>query len=160
MATDFSKFDKLVDKKVLDEQIKNAASEQNYDDVPAGSYIVTIEKMEVKETKAGDGLNFSVQMKIAETLKAPKKQDGRYIFFNRKIYGNHTTEKWNDGKAIAIACGWINKFADPEIVFENYSQFVDEVLDIYQDISGNIELEVAYDPDAFINVTINQVFDK
>lgn len=159
MSVDFSKFDKMVDKKALDEQIEKAGN-QEFDDVPKGEYVVSIEKMEVKETKAQDGLNFAVQMKITETVDAPKKQDGRFIFFNRKIYGNKTTEKWNDGKAIAIACNWINKFADPQIEFDSYSQFADEVLDIYQDLADSIELKVKYDPDAFINVSIEDVYDK
>jgi len=159
MAVDFSKFDKMVDKKALNEQIEQAGT-QEYDEVPEGKYIVSIEKMEIKETRAGDGLNFSVQMKIVETVDAPNKQDGRYIFLNRKIYGNKTTEKWNDGKAIAIVTGWINKFADPQIEFQSYEQFANDILDIYQDQAVNVELEVKYEPDAFVPVEITEVYDK
>lgn len=157
---DFSKFDAAINKEELKKQI-DAAGDQTFDEVPKGTYIVSIEKMEVKPTKLGDGLNFSVQMKIVETVEAPKKQDGRWIFFNRKIAGNKTSDKWNDGKAIANVCGWINKLLDGnDIEFKSYSDFADEVLDIYQDLAGKIELQVDYDPDAFNSVSITDIFDK
>ena len=99
---------------------------------------------------------------ITETIDAPKKQDKRKIFFNRKICGNKTTEKWNDGVAIKGVISWIEKILDEgdTIAFENYSQFAEEVLDIYQDICSEIAVKINYDPDAFNSVTIVEVFDK
>lgn len=156
---DFSKFDSMVNKDEIQKQI-NAAPE--FDDVPKGTYMADIEKMEVKETKDGKGLIFAVQMGITETINAPKKQDKRKIFFNRKICGNKTTEKWNDGVAIKGVISWIEKILDEgdTIAFENYSQFAEEVLDIYQDICSEIAVKINYDPDAFNPVTIVEVFDK
>lgn len=156
---DFSKFDSMVNKDEIQKQI-NAALE--FDDVPKGTYMADIEKMEVKETKDGKGLIFAVQMGITETIDAPKKQDNRKIFFNRKICGNKTTEKWNDGVAIKGVISWIEKILDEgdTIAFENYSQFAEEVLDIYQDICSEIAVKINYDPDAFNSVTIVEVFDK
>lgn len=156
---DFSKFDSMVNKDEIQKQI-NAAPE--FDDVPKGTYMADIEKMEVKETKDGKGLIFAVQMGITETIDAPKKQDKRKIFFNRKICGNKTTEKWNDGVAIKGVISWIEKILDEDdtIAFENYSQFAEEVLDIYQDICSEIAVKINYDPDAFNSVTIVEVFDK
>ncbi len=156
---DFSKFDSMVNKDEIQKQI-NAAPE--FDDVPKGTYMADIEKMEVKETKDGKGLIFAVQMGITETIDAPKKQDKRKIFFNRKICGNKTTEKWNDGVAIKGVISWIEKILDEgdTIAFENYSQFAEEVLDIYQDICSEIAVKINYDPDAFNSVTIVEVFDK
>jgi hypothetical protein len=149
----------MVNKDEIQKQI-NAAPE--FDDVPKGTYICDIEKMEVKETKDGKGLIFAVQMGITETIDAPKKQDKRKIFFNRKICGNKTTEKWNDGVAIKGVISWIEKILDEgdTIAFENYSQFAEEVLDIYQDICSEIAVKINYDPDAFNSVTIVEVFDK
>jgi hypothetical protein len=159
MSVDFSKFDSLVNQKELDEQMKNAPQ---FDDVPTGKYMVDIEKMEVKETKDGKGLIFAVQMGITETIDAPKKQDKRKIFFNRKIFGNKTTEKWNDGVAIKGVISWIEKLLDEgdSIEFKNYSQFADEVLDIFQDICPQVSVKIDYDPDAFNSVSIIEVFDK
>ena len=159
MSVDFNKFDKMVDTNELKKQM-SAAPE--YDDVPKGIYMAAIEKMEIKETKSKDGLLFAVQMGITETLDAPKKQDKRKIFFNRKIFGNKTTDKWNDGIAIKGVISWIEKLLDEDdtIEFESYSQFADEVLDIYQDVCPQIVLKIEYDPDAFNSVSILEVFDK
>lgn len=156
---DFGKFDKLVNQDEIKKQMEAAPE---FDDVPAGTYRCSIEKMEVKPTKAGDKLMFAVQLKIKETLDAPKKQDKRYIFFNRVICGNKNTDKWNDGIAIKGVCTWINKLlpeGDEGIEFTNYSDFADEVLDIYQDICGSIEVDVKYDPEAFNPINISDVID-
>lgn len=159
MGIDFEKFNKMVDNKELKKQM-DAAPE--YDDVPKGKYLCDIDKMEIKETKSGDKLMFSVQLGIKETIDAPKKQDKRKIFFNRVICGNKTTDKWNDGVAIKGVVSWIEKLLDEgdTLEFKNYSQFAEEVLDIYQDICPQIEVQVSYDPDAFNPVTIEEVFDK
>lgn len=159
MSVDFSKFDKLVNQKELNEQINSAPE---YDDVPKGIYMVDIEKMEIKATKAGDKLMFAVQMGITDTIDAPKKQDRRKLFFNRVICGNKTTDKWNDGVAIKGVISWISKLLDDgdTIEFKNYSQFADEVLDIFQDICPQISVKIDYDPDAFNSVSIIEVFDK
>lgn len=156
---DFDKFDKMVDNKELKKQM-DAAPE--YDDVPKGTYMAVIDKMEIKPTKAGDKLMLAVQMGITETIDAPKKQDRRKVFFNRVICGNRTTEKWNDGVAIKGVISWLEKLLDDgdTIEFKNYTQLADEVLDIYQDICPHIEVKIEYDPDAFNPITIVEVFDK
>ena len=156
---DFNKFDKMVNQKELEKQM-SAAPE--YDDVPKGTYMVVIDKMEIKPTKAEDKLMFAAQFGITETVDAPKKQDKRKVFFNRVICGNRTTEKWNDGVAIKGVISWVEKLLDDgdSLEFKNYSQFADEILDIYQDICPHIELKIEYDPDAFNPVSILEVFDK
>ena len=135
---DFNKFNKMINKEELQKQMNSAPE---YDDVPKGTYICDIEKMEIKETK---------------------KQDKRKLFWNRKIAGNKTTEKWNDGAAIKGVISWIEKLLDEDdtIEFKNYSQFADEVLDIYQDICPQVAVKVNYDPDAFNPISIIEVFDK
>jgi len=159
MAVDFDKFDKMVNNTEIKKQMEAAPE---YDDVPEGTYMVIIDKMEIKPTKAGDKLIFAVQFSITDTIDAPKKQDKRKLFFNRVICGNKTTERWNDGVAIKGVISWIEKLLDDGdgIEFKSYSQFADEVLDIYQDICPNIELKIDYDPEAFNPVTIIEVFDK
>lgn len=156
---DFDKFDKMVDNKELKKQM-DAAPE--YDDVPKGTYMAVIDKMEVKPTKAGDKLMLAVQMGITETVDAPKKQDKRKVFWNRVICGNRTTDKWNDGVAIKGVISWLEKLLDDgdAIEFKNYTQLADEVLDIYQDICPHIEVKITYDPDAFNPITIVEVFDR
>lgn len=156
---DFNKFDQMVDQKELKKQM-DAAPE--FDDVPKGKYRAVIDKMEIKPTKAGDKLMFAVQMGIVETIDAPKKQDKRKLFFNRVICGNKSTERWNDGVAIKGVISWVEKLLDEgdTIEFKNYSQFAEEILDIFQDICPAIELIIDYDPEAFNPVAIAEVLDK
>ena len=156
---DFDKFDKMINNDEIKKQMEAAPE---FDDVPKGTYMVDIDKMEIKLTKAKDKLMFAVQLGITETIDAPKKQDKRKLFFNRVICGNKNTERWNDGVAIKGVISWIEKLLDEgdTIEFKNYSQFADEVLDIYQDICPQITLKIDYDPDAFNPVSIVEVFDK
>lgn len=156
---DFNKFDQLINNEELKKQMEAAPE---YDDVPKGTYVAVIDKMEVKPTKAGDKLMLAVQMGITETINAPKKQDKRKIFFNRVICGNKASEKWNDGAAIKGVITWVEKLLDDgdTIEFKSYSQFADEILSIYQDICPQIALKIDYDPDAFNPISIVEVFDK
>lgn len=157
MAVDFSKFDKLVNQ---DELHKQMDANQEFDDVPAGEYWVKLKAMEVKLTKDGSKVMFSSQMQITETVEAPKKQDKRYIFFNRVISGNKVTERWNDGVAIKGVINWVDKLTGEEdLEFKNYSQFAEEILDIFQDLADTIEVRVKYDPEAFFPISIEEVVD-
>lgn len=160
MSVDFNKFDSMIDKTQISKEIAEAAANQNeYDEVPNGTYIVTIEKMEIKPTKANDKLMFAVGCKIKETVDAPSKQDGRWVFFNRIIAGNRTSEKWNDGRAIQSVITWLSKIDDTPIEFTTYSAFADEVLEIFQDVAPSIELKINYKADDFNPIVINEVYD-
>lgn len=154
MAIDFSMFDKKVDLNELQDEVNNAPDTE-FDEVPDGIYIVKIEKMEIKLTKAGDKLMFAVQCKIVEG-----EQENRNIFFNRVISGNKVSEKWNDGRAIKSVITWLQKLETnvvPEFI--NYQDFADCVLDIFQEIQGKVELEVDYKASNFNPITIKEVYD-
>lgn len=154
MAVDFSAFDNKVDLQALQEEVKEADLSA-FEDVPDGTYIVSIEKMEIKETKAKDKLMFAVQCKIKEG-----QHKGRLLFFNRVIYGNRTSEKWNDGKAIKSVCSWLDKLETETVPeFYNYADFADMVLDIFQEVQGKVELEVEWVAKDFNPITISGVFD-
>ena len=103
MAIDFSAFDNKVDLAALQKEVEEA-KDTDFADVPDGKYIVSIEKMEIKLTKAQDKLMFAVQCKIKEG-----EQANRMIFFNRVISGNKVSETWNDGRAIKSVCTWVNE---------------------------------------------------
>ena len=155
MAVDFSAFDDKIDLDELQKEVQDAP-DTNFTDVPDGEYIVGIEKMEIKTTKAGDKLMFAVQAKIKEGDQA-----NRMIFFNRVISGNKS-QKWTDGMAIKSVCTWVNQLlADDEepIEFVNYSDLADQILDVFQAIQGVIEVAVDYKADAFNPITIKEVFD-
>lgn len=157
MAVDFSAFDAKMDPNLQDD-VKNA---KEYEDVPNGDYIVSVDKMEVKTTKAGDKLMFAVQMSIKENSDGSKSnQKGRKIFFNRVISGNRVSESWNDGKSIKSVITWLNKLETDLIPeFVNYSDFAELVLDIFQEIQGKVELDVTYKASDFNPVSINEVYD-
>lgn len=159
MAVDFSKFDEAVNSDELKKEI-NEAPEQQFDEVPAGRYIVAIESMEVKPTKKGDKLMFTVGARIKETVDAAKKQDNRCIFFNRVISGNRSTEKWNDGRAIKGVLTWLSEIVDHDVEFKSYSKFAAEVESIFKDeVEDAIEIEIDYDPEAFNPISIVEVYD-
>lgn len=157
MAVDFSAFDAKMDPNLQDD-VKNA---KEYEDVPNGDYIVSVDKMEVKTVKAGDKLMFAVQMSIKENSDGSKSnQKGRKIFFNRVISGNRVSESWNDGKAIKSVITWLDKLETDLIPeFVNYSDFAELVLDIFQEIQGKVELDVTYKASDFNPVSINEVYD-
>lgn len=157
MAVDFSAFDAKMDPNLQDD-VKNA---KEYEDVPNGDYIVSVDKMEVKTTKAGDKLMFAVQMSIKENSDGSKSnQKGRKIFFNRVISGNRVSESWNDSKAIKSVITWLDKLGTDLIPeFVNYSDFAELVLDIFQEIQGKVELDVTYKASDFNPVSINEVYD-
>lgn len=154
MAIDFSVFDQNVDVEQLANDVANAPDTE-FEEVPDGKYIVSIEAMEIKLTKAQDKLMFAVQCKIKEG-----SQKGRMIFFNRVISGNKNTEKWNDGKAIKSVITWLEKLETETVPeFFNYQDFADCVLDIFQEVKDAVEVEVEYKSDNFNPISIKEVFD-
>lgn len=156
MAIDFSAFDSKVDLAALQKEVEEA-KDTDFADVPDGKYIVSIEKMEIKLTKAQDKLMFAVQCKIKEG-----DQKNRMIFFNRVISGNKNSETWNDGKAIKSVCTWVNELLGEDeepVVFVNYQDFADQILDVFQTIQGSIEIEVTYAAKNFNPIKIEEVFD-
>ena len=153
MAIDFSAFDNKVNLSELQKEVQEA-KDTEYVDVPDGTYVVSIEKMEIKLTNAKDKLMFAVQCKIKEG-----EQKGRMIFFNRVISGN-SSPKWTDGQAIKSVCTWLDKLETETVPeFINYADFADCVLDIFQEVQGKIEMEVEYAAKKFNPITIIEVFD-
>lgn len=160
MAINFSEFDNKVDLAALQKEVEEA-KDTDFADVPDGKYIVDVEKMEIKLTKAQDKLMFAVQCKIKEDLQG-KGQENRMIFFNRVISGNKISETWNDGRAIKSVCTWVNELLGEDeepVEFVNYQDFADQILDVFQSIQNAVEVEVTYAASEFNPITINEVFD-
>ncbi len=148
---DFSKFDATINEAELAKQLEEAKSntQQSDKEVPAGNYIVKVEKMELGATKDGRPM-FKVQCRILE---------GEFkkwcLFMNRVLYGTK-----NDANMIQSVIGWLQKL-EPSVAveFKNYSQFSELVLDIFEEVADAVELDVAYDPEAFNSISIEEVFD-
>ena len=110
------------------------------------------EKLEVGETKDGRPM-LKAQFRITEG-----EFNKSCLFMNRVLYGTK-----NDASMIASAVGFLIKLEPSDDVgpveFDSYSQFADLVLDIMEDIDGSLEYEVYYDPKAFNNISIEEVFE-
>ncbi len=77
------------------------------------------------------------------------------IFMNRVLYGTQ-----NDTNMIASALGCLDSLeTETRASFKNYSQFAEVVLDIYEEVADNVELDVTYDPNAFNSIKVNAVYD-
>lgn len=147
MAVDFSALDKEIDHEQLQKDITEAKN--NSGDIPKGTYIVGIDKMEIKSTKDGRPM-FFMQARVKEG-----EYENHCVFMNRVIYGTK-----NDGSMIQSVITLLEKFETetaPE--FTGYNQFVDNVADIYEEIQGLVECEIDYDKDAFNSISIKEVFD-
>mgnify|MGYP003176061849 CR=1 FL=1 len=147
----FDKFNKNVDKAEVRKQVEQASNETTYKEVPVGFYTGEIEKMELAATKDGRPM-FKVQFRIKEG--AFKKH---CVFMNRVVAGTK-----NDMSMIASVEGWVNKL-EPETPLEfdgNYNNFAEDIMDIAEEICGNVMCDIEYDPDAFNSITIKDVWDE
>lgn len=150
---DFSKFDKEVNLEQLKqdaEEIKKNGGTGEYAEIEEGTYTGKVEKLEVGATKDGRPM-LKCQFRITGD-----EHKNQCLFMNRVLYGTK-----NDANMIASAVGWLESLEpseDIDVVFESYSQFADLVLDIAEDIA-ELEYEVDYDPNAFNNISITDVFE-
>ena len=153
MAIDFSKFDEQVNTEQLARDVEEAAKNNSGDfpTVPAGTYTVKAEKLELGQTKDGRPM-LKGQFRIQEGEF--KKQ---ILFYNRVLFGTK-----NDANMIASAVGFLQSLEPSEdvgpVVFESYSQFADLILDIMEDIEV-LEYEVKYDPDGFNSISVVEVYE-
>ena len=164
---DFTKFDATINEAELAKQLeeaKNNAPQGDGLETPAGNYVAKIEKMELGATKDGRPM-FKVQMRVIEAGEGASDEVTEYLshfknkkpclFMNRVIYGTK-----NDANMIQSVIGWLQKLEPSMTVeFKTYSQFADLVLDIFEEVADAVELDVAYDAEAFNSISINEVFD-
>lgn len=129
---DFNKFDKEVDleglKKDMVEVEKNGG---DYKNVPHGKYEVTVNKMELGESKKGDPM-VSIWFKILEG-----EFKGSIIFYNQVI-----TQAFQ----IHIVNELLRTMTDggEAVKFESYSQYAQLLMDIHETIDGNLEFAMEY----------------
>ena len=172
----WAQLDKKVDFDKLNDDIKEAKENGgtgDYKELPPGYYIVTIEKLELGETKDHRPMvrwQFrTVDAATQEDLEASDIKDDNFaatnffdtyngkkkpcLFMNRVVYGTK-----NDGNMIQSVIGWLEKLeCEFPITFESYSQFNDLIMDVAEDIDG-VEMLVKYDEKAFNNVSIVEVY--
>ena len=149
----FSKFNEQVDLKSLRsdaEEIKKNGGTGEYAEIEEGVYHGKFEKLEVKETKDGRPM-LSAMFRITEG-----EHKKSCLFMNRVLFGTK-----NDANMIASAEGWLETLEPSEdivVVFEDYDQFADLVLDIAEDIA-ELEYDVEYDRKEFDPIHIEEVYE-
>lgn len=149
----FSKFSEQVDLKKLKEEaaeIKKNGGTGDYPEIEAGIYNTKLENLEIGETKDGRPM-LKVMFRITEG-----EHKKACLFMNRVLFGTK-----NDANMIASAIGWLETLEPSEdinVVFDDYDQFADLVLDIAEDVA-DLEYEVSYDPDEFNSISIEDIFE-
>lgn len=129
----WDKFDKSVDTEGLAQDVKEAAENGsgNYKEVPHGLYEVSVEKMELTESKKGDPM-VTIWFKIV----SEGEYKGSLIFFNQVI---------TQGFQIHIVNELLRAMdTDISIEFVTYSQYGNMLMDVFEEINGNLEFALKY----------------
>lgn len=155
----FDDFNKAINAAAIKDIAANNGTGE-YKEVPKGEYIVKLVKMEV--TACGS----NAKTPGAPLLKADFKiTDGDYnnyhLFMNKVLYTDRTDDKWNINKLLGGVVGWLASLEpseDIDVVFEDFDQFEDLILDIAEDVAS-VEYKVKYDPDGFYNISIEDVYE-
>ena len=147
----WKKFNDSVDLKGLQEDVKNAdANGGDFPEVPAGTYEVELASLEIKGTKKDGKPMVAMSFKILEG-----EYKGQRLFENKVIYGTK-----NDGQMIKSVIGFLEALGSGvDIVFHDYDQFEDVVLDIFEAVEDKLEFVVDYDPEEFFRISISEVFE-
>lgn len=159
------KFDKF--NAAVDEDLRKGitkAKEENgtgdYPQIPKGDYTGQFVKLEVGEcgnnAKVPGAPLLKIDFKITEG-----KFKNHHVFMNKVLYTDRTDENWNLKKLMGGVLGWLEKLEvseDIDIVFDDYDQFEDLILDIAEDIAS-LTYDIQYDPDAFNSIHIDEVYE-
>lgn len=142
---DFSKFDKQVDLEGLKQDIEESAN-NDFKEVPLGTYEVAIKKLELSESKKGDPM-VKVWFKIISG-----EYKGSLIFMNQVI---------TRGFQIHIVDELLKSLeTDVDIHFESYSQYAELLADVYEAVDGNFEYALKYGENKGFNTfEITEVFE-
>lgn len=147
MTTIWEKFDKKIDTKALKEDAAKAAEQGDFPEVPHGTYEVSIEKLELGESKNGNPM-MVCWMKI---LEGPYK--GQRLFYNQVLHVGFGIHKANE---------FLRSLdSDVDIQFESFKQYNDLLLDVHEAIDGKLEYVVEYGEDnkGFNTFEIKEVFE-
>ena len=61
---------------------------------------------------------------------------------------------------IASVVGFLDTLGSGiDISFQNYDQFEEVVLDVFEAVEGKLEYVIDYNPDEFFSVSISEVFE-
>lgn len=151
---DFSAFDKQVNLDQLkadSAEIKKNGGIGDFPDIPNGTYLVKLDKLELAATKDGRPMmkgQFSI---IEGDFKKFK------LFVNRVVYGTK-----NDANMIANVLGFLESLGPSEdipLVFESYSQLNDLIMDVAEDVA-DLQYDVEYDSTAFNPIHVTDIYEN
>lgn len=153
----FEKFNKQVDLKGMQEDIKKAMdNDGDFEEVPTGKYEVEVEKLELVTTKSEP---VRPMLTIWFNVLVGEFKNSK-IFYNQTMYSK-------TGEYAGMMTGFCNKMLESldsgvEIVFEDYVQYENLVLDVHEAIEGKKEyvLEKSLNKAGYDVFEIKQVFDK
>lgn len=152
---DFKEFDKQVDIEQLKndaEEIKKNGGTGDFPELPAGIYIIKLDKLELGTTKDKRPM-MRGQFSIIEGEYKKRK-----IFVNRVVYGTK-----NDANMIANVLGFLESLAPSEdvgpLVFTGYAALAELIMDVAEDVA-DLTYEAEYDADAFNPISIKEVFEE
>ena len=144
----WDKFDKAVDTAALADDVKDAQENgQSFKDVPHGDYEVSIDKMELTESKNHDPM-VTIWFKV---LTGEYK--GSRIFMNQVI---------TQGFQIHIVNELLRAMdTDLNIEFVTYKQYGNLLMDVMEAIDGNLEFALSYKEgkNGFSKYEITEVFE-
>ena len=142
---DFSKFDKKIDLEGLKQDIADSAN-NDFKEVPLGTYEVAITKLELGESKKSDPM-VKVWVKILEGE-----------FKNSIIFMNQVVTK---GFQIHIANEFLRSLGtNIDIRFESFSQYANLIADVYEAVNGNFEYALEYgESKGFNTFEITEIFE-
>lgn len=152
---DFSVFDKEVDIEQLKNdtaEIKKNGGTGDFPELPAGTYIIKLDKLELGSTKDKRPM-MRGQFSIIEGQYKKRK-----IFVNRVVYGTK-----NDANMIANVLSFLESLAPSEdigpFVFTGYAALAELIMDVAEDVA-DLTYEAEYDADAFNPISIKEVFEE
>lgn len=144
----WDKFDKAVDTAVLADDVKDVEENgQSFRDVPHGDYEVSVDKMELTESKNHDPM-VTIWFKV---LTGEYK--GSRIFMNQVI---------TQGFQIHIVNEILRAMdTDLNIEFVTYRQYGNLLMDVMEAVDGNLEFALSYKEgrNGFSKYEITEVFE-
>ena len=133
----FAAWDNAVDMEGLQKDIQEAAENGggNYKKVPHGKYEVSIEKMELKETKEKHNPMVCIWMKVCDG-----EYEGSMIFMNQVITQGFQIHIVNEFlRSLLQNCTDV-----PTVEFKSYAQYAELLMDIHELIADSFEYAIDY----------------
>lgn len=152
---DYSKFDEAVDIEGLKHDVEEAEEKGGtgeYKEVPVGEYEVSVEKMELSESKKGDPM-VTIWFNILNGEYKNSK-----LFFNQVITQGFQIHVVNE--LLRSMDARDNKGNPIDIKFESYAQYGKLLLDVHEAIDKKLEYAIEYgEKKSYKTFKITEIFE-